>query len=409
MKIAIVGGGISGLTTAYLLSREHEVILYESNDYIGGHTNTVTIEMNGSPVAVDTGFIVYNEQNYPNFSHILSDLNVSTQPTSMSFSVKLIEPDLEYNGSSFKQLFGQKKNLLRPRFYQMLWDILRFNRQAPGLLESNSYDITLGEHAIECGFSQDFIHHYLVPMGAAIWSSSPSAILEMPAYFFIRFFKNHGMLNLNDRPQWRTITGGSCQYVNKMIASFAKNIRLGHKVSSVERLNDRVTVDGDSYDHVVFACHSDQAIEALSDPSVYEKDILSKISYQKNEIIMHTDTSIMPAREDLWAAWNYHSQGNDDSPVAMTYNMNILQDLDIKETICITLNSLNLINPDLILGRHIYSHPQFTTESMKAQERWMEISGGNRTHFCGAYWGNGFHEDGVNSALRIANFFGIHR
>lgn len=409
MKIAIVGGGISGLTTAYLLSREHEVILYESNDYIGGHTNTVTIEMNGFPVAVDTGFIVYNEQNYPNFSHILSDLNVSTQPTSMSFSVKLIEPDLEYNGSSFKQLFGQKKNLLRPRFYQMLWDILRFNRQAPGLLESNSYDITLGEHAIECGFSQDFIHHYLVPMGAAIWSSSPSAILEMPAYFFIRFFKNHGMLNLNDRPQWRTITGGSCQYVNKMIASFAKNIRLGHKVSSVERLNDRVTVDGDSYDHVVFACHSDQAIEALSDPSVYEKDILSKISYQKNEIIMHTDTSIMPAREDLWAAWNYHSQGNDDSPVAMTYNMNILQDLDIKETICITLNSLNLINPDLILGRHIYSHPQFTTESMKAQERWMEISGGNRTHFCGAYWGNGFHEDGVNSALRIANFFGIHR
>tara|TARA_B100000686_G_scaffold41833_1_gene43266 strand:+ start:14963 stop:16192 length:1230 start_codon:yes stop_codon:yes gene_type:complete len=409
MKIAIVGGGISGLTTAYLLSREHEVILYESNDYIGGHTNTVTIEMNGSPVPVDTGFIVYNEQNYPNFSHILSDLNVSTQPTSMSFSVKLIEPDLEYNGSSFKQLFGQKKNLLRPRFYQMLWDILRFNRQAPGLLESNSYDITLGEHAIECGFSQDFIHHYLVPMGAAIWSSSPSAILEMPAYFFIRFFKNHGMLNLNDRPQWRTITGGSCQYVNKMIASFAKNIRLGHKVSSVERLNDRVTVDGDSYDHVVFACHSDQAIEALSDPSVYEKDILSKISYQKNEIIMHTDTSIMPVREDLWAAWNYHSQGNDDSPVAMTYNMNILQDLDIKETICITLNSLNLINPDLILGRHIYSHPQFTTESMKAQERWMEISGGNRTHFCGAYWGNGFHEDGVNSALRIANFFGIHR
>ena len=409
MKIAIVGGGISGLTTAYLLSREHEVILYESNDYIGGHTNTVTIEMNGSPVPVDTGFIVYNEQNYPNFSHILSDLNVSTQPTSMSFSVKLIEPDLEYNGSSFKQLFGQKKNLLRPRFYQMLWDILRFNRQAPGLLESNSYDITLGEHAIECGFSQDFIHHYLVPMGAAIWSSSPSAILEMPAHFFIRFFKNHGMLNLNDRPQWRTITGGSCQYVNKMIASFAKNIRLGHKVSSVERLNDRVTVDGDSYDHVVFACHSDQAIEALSDPSVYEKDILSKISYQKNEIIMHTDTSIMPAREDLWAAWNYHSQGNDDSPVAMTYNMNILQDLDIKETICITLNSLNLINPDLILGRHIYSHPQFTTESMKAQERWMEISGGNRTHFCGAYWGNGFHEDGVNSALRIANFFGIHR
>ena len=409
MKIAIVGGGISGLTTAYLLSREHEVILYESNDYIGGHTNTVTIEMNGSPVPVDTGFIVYNEQNYPNFSHILSDLNVSTQPTSMSFSVKLIEPDLEYNGSSFKQLFGQKKNLLRPRFYQMLWDILRFNRQAPGLLESNSYDITLGEHAIECGFSQDFIHHYLVPMGAAIWSSSPSAILEMPAYFFIRFFKNHGMLNLNDRPQWRTITGGSCQYVNKMIASFAKNIRLGHKVSSVERLNDRVTVDGDSYDHVVFACHSDQATAALSDPSVYEKDILSKISYQKNEIIMHTDTSIMPVREDLWAAWNYHSQGNDDSPVAMTYNMNILQDLDIKETICITLNSLNLINPDLILGRHIYSHPQFTTESMKAQERWMEISGGNRTHFCGAYWGNGFHEDGVNSALRIANFFGIHR
>ena len=409
MKIAIVGGGISGLTAAYLLSREHEIILYESNDYIGGHTNTVSIEIGGPPVAVDTGFIVYNQQNYPNFSHILSDLNVSTQPTSMSFSVKLIEPDLEYNGSSLKQLFGQKKNLIKPKFYRMLWDILRFNRRSPGLLDSTSYEITLGEYAIECGFSQDFIRHYLVPMGAAIWSSSPSAILEMPACFFIRFFKNHGMLNVNDRPQWRTITGGSRQYVNKMIASFAENIRLGHKVRSVERFYDRVTVDGDSYDHVVFACHSDQAIEALSDPSVYETDILSKISYQKNEVIMHTDASIMPMREDLWAAWNYHSQGNDDSPVAMTYNMNILQNLDIKETICVTLNSMDLINPDLILGRHVYSHPQFTPKSMKAQERWTEISGENRTHFCGAYWGNGFHEDGVNSALRIANFFGIHK
>ena len=270
-----------------------------------------------------------------------------------------------------------------------------------------SHETTLGQYIASQNYSDYFLQHYLLPMGAAIWSTSPSNILEMPATFFIEFFKNHGMLSIDDRPQWRTITGGSSEYVQQIITPFQENIRLNHKVISIERLEDRVLVDGESYDHVVLACHSDQSLLALSDPSERESEILGDFSYQKNEITLHNDTSILPKRRNTWAAWNYHLQEETDSPVAVTYNMNILQNLDINQTICVTLNSPELIDPERVLNRYVYSHPRFSLEAVRAQKRWNEISGVNRTHFCGAYWGNGFHEDGVNSALRVASAFGI--
>tara|TARA_B110000116_G_scaffold35031_1_gene27005 strand:+ start:4769 stop:5752 length:984 start_codon:yes stop_codon:yes gene_type:complete len=325
----------------------------------------------------------------------------------MSFSVKLTEPELEYNGSSLNQLFAQRGNLLKPSFHRMLYDILKFNREAIKFIYSISHETTLGQYIASQNYSDYFLQHYLLPMGAAIWSTSPSNILEMPATFFIEFFKNHGMLSIDDRPQWRTITGGSSEYVQQIITPFQENIRLNHKVVSIERLEDRVLVDGESYDHVVLACHSDQSLLALSDPSERESEILGDFSYQKNEITLHNDTSILPKRRNTWAAWNYHLQEETDSPVAVTYNMNILQNLDINQTICVTLNSPELIDPERVLNRYVYSHPRFSLEAVRAQKRWNEISGVNRTHFCGAYWGNGFHEDGVNSALRVASAFGI--
>lgn len=407
MDIAVVGSGISGLLASHLLARKYRVVLYESNRYLGGHTNTVVVQVDGSPTPIDTGFIVYNEQNYPNFSRLLSDLKVATQPSSMSFSVKLTEPELEYNGSSLNQLFAQRGNLLKPSFHRMLYDILKFNREAIKFIYSMSHETTLGQYIASQNYSDYFLQHYLLPMGAAIWSTSPSNILEMPATFFIEFFKNHGMLSIDDRPQWRTITGGSSEYVQQIITPFQENIRLNHKVVSIERLEDRVLVDGESYDHVVLACHSDQSLLALSDPSERESEILGDFSYQKNEITLHNDTSILPKRRNTWAAWNYHLQEETDSPVAVTYNMNILQNLDINQTICVTLNSPELIDPERVLNRYVYSHPRFSLEAVRAQKRWNEISGVNRTHFCGAYWGNGFHEDGVNSALRVASAFGI--
>jgi predicted NAD/FAD-binding protein len=405
VEIAIIGSGISGLLTSYLLSEKHKVVLYESNNYLGGHTNTVIVDIDDTPVPIDTGFIVYNEANYPNFSQLLSDLEVNTQPSSMGFSVKLTGSGLEYNGSSLNQLFAQRRNLLRPSFYRMIYDVLRFNKEAPKFVISGPIGTTLGQYVADYKYSKQFVYDYLIPMGAAIWSTPPSQVLEMPATFFIQFFNNHGMLSVNGRPQWRTITGGSSEYVQRIITPFRDTIRLNHKVNNIERLKDRVIIDGDSYDHVVLACHSDQCLKALSDPSERESDILSKLPYQKNEVTLHNDTSILPQRKGVWAAWNYHLKGGPHSPVAVTYNMNILQGLDLSETICVTLNSSELIDPERVIGQYLYSHPQFSPQSVETQQRWAEISGVNRTHYCGAYWGNGFHEDGVNSAIRVASTF----
>ena len=307
MRIAIIGSGIAGLATAHLLCRDHEITLFESDSRVGGHVHTVEIESKHGMINIDTGFIVYNEQNYPNFVKLIQELDIQTQPSSMSFSVRLANPDLEYNGSTLHQLFVDKRNLFRPWFYKMVRDILRFNRMAPDAIDGRPTNWTLRELLDEHGFSQPFIEYYLVPMGAAIWSTPVTQVLDIPARFFIQFFENHGMLTVDDRPEWRVIKGGSCQYVKEIIKPFADRIRLNHTVRQVERFPDHVTVDGERFDEVVFACHSDQALEILKDPSPAERSVLGAIPYQVNEVVLHTDTSLLPRRRQAWAAWNYHS------------------------------------------------------------------------------------------------------
>jgi predicted NAD/FAD-binding protein len=407
MKIAIVGTGISGLTSAHLLQRSHEVTLFEANDYVGGHTNTIRVALEDGEWNVDTGFIVYNEHNYPNFTRLLAKLGVETQPSTMSFSVRCDRTGLEYNGSTLRQLFVQKRNLLRPSFHRMLRDILRFNREALRATDAMAAGTTLAEFLRAGRYSKQFIEHYLVPMGSAIWSAPANKVLQMPMDFFVRFFDNHGMLTVNDRPQWRVIKGGSQRYVEKLTTPFADRIRLGTPVRNVVRHDDHVDVDGEQFDHVVFACHSDQALTILTDPSSAEREILGAMPYQENEIVLHTDTSLLPRARPAWAAWNYHISGDADAPVQLTYNMNVLQSLAAPHTFCVSLNVTEAIDPAKVLHRVRYHHPVYTVQGIEAQGRRAEISGTSRTHFCGAYWGNGFHEDGVNSALAVGKAFGV--
>jgi len=408
MRIAIVGSGVSGLVVAHLLHRRHEVTVFEASDHVGGHVHTHEVSVGGGTISVDTGFIVYNERTYPNFTSLLGQLGVATQPSTMSFSVRLREPELEYNGSTLRQLFAQRRNLVRPWFYAMIADILRFNRQAPVHVLNGAASQTLGEYVSARRYSRPFIDRYLLPMAAAIWSMPQRTVLEMPAAFFVRFFANHGMLSIDDRPEWRTVTGGSARYVEVLSAPFADRIRLRSPVRDVKRFGDHVTVDGVRYDHVVFACHSDQALAALADASHAERAILGSLPYQENAVVLHSDVSVLPKRRRAWAAWNYHLSGAPSDPVAVTYNMNILQALDAGagEPFCVTLNETDHIDPARVIAKLRYAHPVFTREGVAAQQRHGEISGVRRTHYCGAYWGFGFHEDGVNSALAVGKAFG---
>ncbi|UCG87781.1 MAG: FAD-dependent oxidoreductase [Gemmatimonadota bacterium] len=406
MRVAVVGTGISGLVVAHLLHRDHAITVFEAKDYIGGHTHTVDVDLDGERLAVDTGFIVYNERNYPNFTRLLRRLGVATQPSTMSFSVRMTDPELEYNGSTFRQLFAQRRNLIRPRFYRMLADIVRFNKSAPVAISNGAADLTLGQYIERDGYSPDFVDRYLVPMGAAIWSSPASRVLEMPVQFFVRFFENHGMLTINDRPQWRTIVGGSSRYVERLTAPFLDRIRLNNPVCTIRRADDHVLVNDECFDEVVVACHSDQALNMLADPSDAEREILGAIPYQENQVVLHTDTTVLPRRRRAWGAWNYHVSGEPEGSVGVTYNMNMLQSLTASRTVCVTLNDVEAIDPDLIIDRYTYFHPLFTPEGIEAQRRRAEISGRRRTHYCGAYWRNGFHEDGVVSALAVGRAFG---
>ncbi len=405
MNIAIVGAGISGLTAAYLLSPRHQVTVFEAGSYAGGHTNTVSVTLGGKTWNVDTGFIVYNERNYPHFTQLLKKLGVRTQSSYMSFSVRDDKTGLEYNGSTLRLLFVQKRNLFRPSFYRMIVDILKFNRSAMKELLDTPNETTLGEYLHQRRYSSEFVEHYLVPMGAAIWSAIPDQVLEMPVHFFVRFFENHGMLTVNDRPKWRVIRGGSSKYVERLSESFKDRIRLNAAVKSVCRTSEGVEVDGHTFDHVIMACHSDQALAILSDPSSIEQEVLGALQYQENEVVLHTDTSLLPKSRSAWAAWNYHL-GESNDPVQLTYNMNILQSLEAPDTFCVSLNAADRIDPSKILNRFQFAHPVFSESGVRAQNRHSNISGINRTHYCGAYWGNGFHEDGVNSALVVARFFG---
>ncbi|WP_455223025.1 NAD(P)/FAD-dependent oxidoreductase [Kaarinaea lacus] len=410
MRIAIIGTGIAGNVAAYKLHKQHDVTVFEANNYVGGHTHTHHIELDNEEHNIDTGFIVFNQWTYPNFIELLDELGVDSQPSNMSFSVKCEKTGLEYNGTTLNSLFAQRRNLVKPSFYRMIRDILRFNQQARQLLRQKETGITLGDYLREQGYSKEFINQYIVPMGAAIWSSAPDQMMDFPAYFFIRFFNNHGMLNIDDRPTWHVIKNGSRNYVDKMIAGFRERIKLKTPVEWIRRFDTHVLVkpvgmEAISFDSVFIACHSNQALKLLNDPTREEKEILGAIPYQRNEAVLHTDHRALPRRKLAWAAWNYHILKKNKDRVALTYNMNILQSLQSKHTFCVTLNNSEIIDPNKILKRLEYDHPVFTLEGMKAQQRQQEINGPRRTYYCGAYWRNGFHEDGVVSALNALKHF----
>ena len=411
LNIAVVGTGISGSVAAHRLHRAgHALTVFEADDRIGGHTHTHRVELDGEVQQIDTGFIVFNDRTYPNFVALLDELGVESQPSSMSFSVRDDASGLEYNGTSLNGLFAQRSNLLRPGFIGMLAEIFRFHREAPALLHDDGNEITLGAYLEAHRFRGRFVDDYLVPMGAAIWSTDPVRMLEFPARFFVRFLHNHGMLTVDDRPVWRVIRGGSARYMEKLVAPFRHCIRLGTPVESILREPGGVMVQArgrepERFDHVFLACHSDQALRLLADPSRAEREILGALPYQRNEALLHTDTSLLPRRRRAWAAWNYHRLPGERGGVALTYDMNVLQGLRSRHTFCVTLNASSHVDPKRVLRRMEYAHPLFTPAGAAAQERHGEISGVRRTHYCGAYWRYGFHEDGVVGALQaLARF-----
>ncbi|MCF1426786.1 MAG: FAD-dependent oxidoreductase [Shewanella sp.] len=413
-KIAVVGSGIAGLTCAHLLSRTHEVTVFEANDYIGGHTATVDVEVDGRQWAIDTGFIVFNDRTYPNFQQLLAGLDIQPMPTQMSFSVHNAQTGLEYNGHTFTSLFAQKRNWLNPRFWRFLAEIVRFNRCCKTIYASGEFPVgNLGDFLDSEGFSDFFASHYILPMGAAIWSSSIEDMRAFSLQFFIKFFHNHGLLNVTDRPQWYVLTGGSRSYVPGLTAPFAERIRLSTPVQRIKRIAEGVVIATNQYgeecfDEVVLACHSDQALAMLADPSPQEQQILGDLRYQDNDVVLHTDTSLLPRRQAAWASWNYRLDGDRSRPASVTYNMNILQRLPPDApTFCVTLNQTQAIAPEKILRRFTYAHPVFNHASNRAQRRKEEICGQQHTYYAGAYWHNGFHEDGVKSALAVCRKFGI--
>ncbi|MUH72467.1 NAD(P)/FAD-dependent oxidoreductase [Psychrosphaera haliotis] len=412
-KVAIIGSGISGLTSAYLLNKHHNVQVFEINDYIGGHTATIDFELDEKPYSIDTGFIVFNDKTYPNFLKLLSQIGIQKQPTEMSFSVTNPATGLEYNGNNLNTLFAQRRNIANPRFWSLISQILKFNKLCKALYDSNSIPVklSLGEFLDDNGFNDYFCQNYILPMAAAIWSSSLNQVKQFELSFFIRFFYNHGLLNIQDRPQWYVIPGGSKSYIKPLINDFEDKIHLNANIQAVTRNSDGVELTFENnrteqFDDVIFACHSDQALKLLSDPTENEKAILSAMPYVNNEVVLHTDKAMLPKRELAWASWNYLLSGDEDALASVTYNMNILQGLDVEPTFCVTLNKTDAINPEKIIRKFNYTHPVFSTESQKAQLQRDTICGKHNTHFAGAYWYNGFHEDGVRSGVDVAKRFG---
>jgi predicted NAD/FAD-binding protein len=411
MQIAIIGSGISGMTAAYLLSEDHEVVVYEANNYIGGHTNTVDVSFNGKQYAVDTGFIVFNEKTYPNFVKLMKRLGVGWQNSVMSFSVQCEKTGLVFSPSTLNSLFIQRKNILRPSFHRMLWDLMRFKRDSEALLKSDDYGLTLADFLAGKGYSQAFVQHFIIPMGEAIWSADPVKFNEFPVRYFVQFFKNHGFLNIKDQPQWLTIKGRSRQYIRPITQPYADRIRLNCAVASVRRHPDHVEIqpqngESEKFDHVVIATHSDQALAMLDEPSDAEQKILETIPYQENQAVLHCDESLLPDKKAAWASWNYHIPEKDLGRVAVTYDMNILQSIGAPEELCVSLNLTKSIDPDKVFRKMIYHHPVYNPDSLEARNNHSKINGVNRTYYAGAYWGYGFHEDGVTSALDVCKHFG---
>jgi predicted NAD/FAD-binding protein len=406
MRVAIIGAGVSGLVSAHALYREHEIVVFEADARVGGHANTVRVETETGAHDIDTGFIVFNDRNYPAFECLLGELGVETQPSEMSFGVS-DGADFEYNGSSPNGVFANRRHALTPSFHRMLADLARFNRDARELLRSEG-DPSLRQWLEQRGYSLAFVERLIVPQASAVWSADPAQMWSFPARFLLEFFENHGMLEFAHRPRWRTVTGGSRNYVEALIAPWRDRIRLSTPVRQVLRHPDRVEViarggEPEDFDAVVFATHSDEALGILADASALELELLGAIPYQRNEAVLHTDRSLLPRRRRAWASWNYHLGGPDIGRATVTYHMNRLQSLRADREFCVTLNRTAVIDPERIIATFQYAHPVYTPAGIAAQARHAEISGHNRTHYCGAYWGWGFHEDGVRSALRVAS------
>jgi predicted NAD/FAD-binding protein len=412
-KIAIVGAGVSGLTAAHLLHKAHEVTVFEANDYAGGHTNTVRVDTADETHHVDTGFIVFNDRNYPNFERLLRQIGVAHQPSNMSFAVSDEAGDFEYASTSANGLFANRAHLAKPWFHRMLADVIRFQRAARELLAARDLPSpSLGHWVEELRFSRPFIDRLIVPQASAVWSADPRQMWSFPARFLVEFFANHGMLGLRDRPEWRTVRGGSARYVEALTKPWRDRVRLNTPVQSISRASDHVLVtprggEAERFDEVVLATHSDQALKLLADPTDREGELLGAIPYQPNEAVLHTDATLLPRRRRAWASWNYHLLADPPRKTTVTYHMNRLQSLETDSQFCVTLNRSEAIDPSKIIRTISYAHPVYTAAGAAAQERHEEISGRHaRTHYCGAYWGWGFHEDGVVSGLRVAERFG---
>ena len=412
MKIAIVGAGISGLTAAHLLHRDHEIVVFEAGDYAGGHTNTVRVDTANETHHVDTGFIVFNDRNYPNFERLLGRLGVQWQASNMSFAVSDESGDFEYASTSANGLFANRAHLAKPWFHRMLADVVRFQRAGRELLSAGDGGPSLGHWVEELRFSRPFIDRLIVPQASAVWSADPRQMWTFPARFLIEFFANHGMLGLRDRPRWQTVRGGSARYVDALTKPWRQRLRLSTPVQAIHRHTDHVLVkprggEGERFDEVVLATHSDQALRVLADPSDREHELLGAIPYQPNEAVLHTDARLLPRRRRAWASWNYHLLDEPPGKTTVTYHMNRLQSLRAEREFCVTLNRTEAIDPDAVIRKISYAHPVYTLAGAAAQRRHEEISGAHtRTHYCGAYWGWGFHEDGVVSGLRVAERFG---
>jgi uncharacterized protein len=408
MRIAIVGTGISGLVAAHKLGPEHEIVVYEASERIGGHTHTVPVEAEDGTHWIDTGFIVFNDRNYPHFEALLDELGVVSQPSHMGFSVADGRGRFEYSGTPWG-LFARPAHLLSPSFLGMLRDWRRFNREARALIGMNGTAPSLGHWLEQQGFSRHFVERLIVPQASAVWSADPEQMWSFPASFMAEFFENHGMYSLRDRPKWRTVSGGSRSYVEAIAAPWRDRVRLRAPVRRIERLGDRVRIEADGceseeFDQVVVATHSDQALAMLGDPSAAERDVLGAIPYQQNEAVLHTDAAMMPRRRAAWSSWNFHLSEAPAQGTTVTYWMNKLQRLNSRQQYFVTLNRGAEIDPAKVIRRISYDHPVYTKEGIAAQSRHAEISGpSHRTHYCGAYWGWGFHEDGVVSALRVSD------
>ena len=418
MKIGIIGSGISGLTAAYYLCREHQIEVFEANGYIGGHTNTIDVERNGTRYAVDTGFIVFNDRTYPGFCQLMDEIGVPSRPTGMTFSVRNDQTGLEYRGADLNGLFAQRRNLFRPHHYALLKEMLRFNRSSESLLANQPDSLTVNAFFERHPFSQNFLTNFFFPMASAIWSCPPETIGSFPIQFIVEFYRHHGLLSVTNRPQWRTIVGGSKQYIAPLTKRFFDNIHLNRPIHSVVR-SDRVLHVSEmggqvhDFDHLIFACHSDQALKILgTSATATEREILSKFPYEKNHACLHTDVSLLPRSRRAWAAWNYHlaspkHQNPGSAKATVTYNMNILQGIESETTFCVSLNSQHLINPHHIIREIEYDHPVFTADRRRYQQRHSELIDHQSVSYCGAYWGNGFHEDGVQSAIRVCQQLGF--